>query len=295
MILTIGSVNIDHVYRVETLPSPGQTLSDRGYARGLGGKGANQSLAAALAGAEVRHCGAVGSEGAWCRAELARAGVDVGDLAEVDAATGHAVILVDGRGENVIVIHPGANRALTPDLIDRAIGRAAPGDWVLLQNETNLVVEAAEQAKVRGLKVAYAAAPFDPGAAARMLGLADLLAVNEGEATQLAWHLGIAVETLPVPGVLITLGGRGALWRAGGEEIRMPAFVVDAVDTTGAGDTILGYFLAGLDGGRRAEDALRRASAAAAIQVTRAGAAAAIPRAAEVDAFLAGRATEGRE
>lgn len=282
-ILCIGSVNIDHAYRVTTHPKPGETVVDKGYLRGLGGKGANQSLAAALAGARVHHCGAVGAEGLWCRDRLAAAGIDVADLIEVEAATGHGIIMVDDAGENVIAVHGGANRALPEALIERAIARAAPGDWLLLQNETNLVVEAATMARAAGLKVAYAAAPFDAGAAAEMAGRADLLAVNEVEAEQLADHLGRAIEA---PGLLVTLGARGALWRAGGVEIRQDAFPVTPVDTTGAGDTFLGTFLAGLDLGQDAGEALRRAAAAAAIQVTRPGAGEAIPTAAEVDAFL---------
>jgi ribokinase len=290
MILTIGSVNIDHVHRVTALPGPGETVPDRGYARGLGGKGANQSLAARLAGAEVRHAGAIGADGDWCRARLAAAGIDVADLDTVEAATGHAVILVDDAGENLIVVHGGANRALNVALVERAIGRAAAGDWLLLQNETNLVVEAARAGRAAGLRVAYAAAPFDPAATAEVVPHVDLLAVNALEAAQLAGHLGTAPETFGAPVLLITEGSRGARCWSGAGEIRQAAFAVEPVDTTGAGDTFLGYFLAGLDGGLAVAEALRRAAAAAAIQVTRPGAAEAIPAAAEVDAFLAARA-----
>ncbi len=285
MILTIGSVNIDHVHRVPALPGPGETVIDRGYARGLGGKGANQSLAARLAGAEVAHAGAIGADGAWCRERLAAAGIEVGDLVTVEAATGHAVILVDDAGENLIVVHGGANRALTPALIGAAIGRTRAGDWLLLQNETNLVAEAARSGRAAGLRVAYAAAPFDPAATAEVLAHVDLLAVNAVEAEQLAGHLGRALDGV-VPVLLITEGARGVRCWAGTREVRQEAFDVEPVDTTGAGDTFLGYILAGLDRGRPVSEALRCAAAAAAIQVTRPGAAEAIPTAAEVDAFL---------
>ncbi len=288
MILTIGSVNIDHVHQVAALPGPGETVADLSYARGLGGKGANQSLAARLAGAEVAHAGAVGHDGAWCRERLAAAGIDVRDLATVDAATGHAVILVDSAGENLIVVHGGANRALTPQLVRTAVGRARAGDWLLLQNETDRVVEAARAGRAAGLRVAYAAAPFDPAATAEVIAHIDLLAVNAVEAEQLACHLGRPPDGL-APTLLITEGARGARCWAGTREIRQPAFAVDPVDTTGAGDTFLGYLLAGLDRGRPFAEALRVAAAAAAIQVTRPGAAEAIPAAAEVDAFLTAR------
>lgn len=294
MILTIGSLNIDHVYRMAALPGPGETVADRGYARGLGGKGANQSLAARLAGAEVRHAGAVGADGGWCRDRLAAAGIDVADLATVDAATGvmtgHAVIMVDDAGENVIVVHGGANRALTPALVEAAIGRARAGDWLLLQNETNLVVDAARAGRAAGLRVAYAAAPFDAQATSGVIPHVDLLAVNAVEAAQLARHLGTPPETFGAPVLLVTEGSRGARCWSGAEAIRQDAFPVQAVDTTGAGDTFLGYLLAGIDRGRTLAQALRVAAAAAAIQVTRPGAGEAIPAAAEVDAFLAARA-----
>lgn len=285
-ILCIGSINIDHVYRVEQHPLPGETLSDRGHAVYLGGKGANMSLAAAAAGAEVRHVGAVGSEGGWCRDRLANADIDVSAVVEVEDATGHAIIMVDDAGENIILIHAGANRALKKSQIEAAIAEAKPGDWVLLQNETNLVRFAAETARVGGLKVAYAAAPFDASAARDVLPHIDLLAVNEVEAAQLAETMGTAVDTLPVPAILVTMGAQGARLTQEGEMFEVSAFDVIPMDTTGAGDTFLGYTLAALDAGSSPTDALRRSSAASAIQITRPGAADAIPSGPEVDAFL---------
>lgn len=286
-ILNIGSVNIDHVYRVARHPAPGETLFDEGYAVYLGGKGANMSLAACLAGAPVAHAGCIGTEGGWCRDRLAAAGVDVTDLLEVGVATGHAIIMVDTAGENIIVVHSGANRALTETQIEAAIARCKPGDWLLLQNETNLVPFAAHTARAAGMRVAYAAAPFDPVATSDVLPHADLLAVNEIEAEQLAEHLDLSVADLPVPAVLVTLGAAGASYRDASGILRTPAYEVIPVDTTGAGDTFLGYFLGGLDGGSPPESALQRAAAAAAIQITRPGAADAIPQGAEVDAFRA--------
>ena len=286
-IFNLGSINIDHVYRVAHLPGAGETVSDIGYASGLGGKGVNQSLAAAAMGAKVHHIGAVGADGGWIVERLLSAGIDVGDLAVVDAATGHAVVCVDAAAENQIIIHGGANRALTVEQIDRGLSRAREHDWFLAQNETNLIAEGFARARALGLKTAYAAAPFDARAAAGLIGSVDLLAVNEIEAGQLAAHLGMAVNDLPVPELLVTLGARGARYRAGDRVCEVAAFSVTPVDTTGAGDTFLGAFLAARDGGMEPEAALRQASAAAAIQVTRPGAADAIPAAGEVAAFLA--------
>ncbi len=285
-VYNLGSINIDHVYRVARLPRPGETVAARDYARGLGGKGANQSLAAALAGGRVVHIGGVGADGAWAVERLRAAGVDVTHVGTFEAATGHAVILVDDAGENQIVIHGGANRAVTAGQVAQALAAAGPGDWFLAQNETALTPESLARARAAGLATAYAAAPFDPEAAAAVLDSVDLLAVNEGEAEALAAHLGTGLDALPVPRLLVTRGARGAEYRAGGEIAAVAAFPVEAVDTTGAGDTFLGYLLAGLDGGMAVEQALRRAAAAAALQVTRPGAADAIPAADAVDAFL---------
>ncbi len=288
-IVNLGSINVDHVHRVAHLPAPGETIADTTYAMELGGKGANQSQAAARAGARVMHVGAVGPDSGWITGRLAAAGIDVAGITTVDAATGHAVIFVDAAGENVIVIHGGANRALTEAQVEMALARARPGDWFLAQNETNLVAEGLALAKARGLRTAYAAAPFDPATAAGLLDSVDLLAVNEVEASQLAAHLRVPAKALPVPEVVVTLGARGARHLAGGAVSEVPAFPVTPVDTTGAGDCFLGTFLAARDAGASPAVALRRAAAAAAIKVTRRGASAGIPTADEVTAFLAER------
>jgi len=288
-IFNLGSINIDHVYRVPHLPGPGETVLDLGHAQHMGGKGANQSLAAALAGARVHHIGAIGADGGWIAGRLAAAGADVSGIATVAEQTGHAIVCVAPNGENQIIVHSGANRALSAEQIDRALAAAWPGDWFLAQNETDLVAEGFAMARRKGLRCAYSAAPFDAGAAAALIGAVDLLVVNEVEAGQLAAHLGVAVEALPVPELVVTLGARGARHRAGGQTVEVPAFPVEPVDTTGAGDCFLGYFLAARDRGDAADKALRLAAAASAIQVTRPGAADAIPTAAEVAAFLAER------
>jgi ribokinase len=288
-IFNLGSINIDHVYRVAHLPGPGETVADIGYASVLGGKGVNQSIAAALAGAQIHHIGAVGADGEWIIDRLVEVAIEVGGILVVDGATGHAVVCVDVNAENQIIIHGGANQALTLAQIDQALARAQPGDWFLAQNETNLVAEGFAMAKTRGLKTAYAAAPFEAAAAAGLIGSVDLLAVNQVEAAQLAQHLGMNVDALPVPELLVTLGSRGARYRVGDMVCEVAAFPVTPVDTTGAGDTFLGAFLAARDGGADPEAALRQASAAAAIQVTRPGAADAIPTAVEIAAFMQDR------
>lgn len=279
----LGSINIDHVYRVPHLPAPGETLSATGYAMGLGGKGANQSVAAARAGATVFHIGAVGPEGGWARDLLGSYGVDVTHVAQGAEPTGHAIINVDPGAENAIVIYPGANRAITGSTIAETLALAGTGDSLLLQNETSGQVEAARRAAAKGMRVVYSAAPFDLAAVQGVLPYASLLVMNEGEAAQLREGLG----AMPAIDTIITMGAKGAEWRSPGTDpLFLPAFRVTPVDTTGAGDCFIGTLAAGLDAGLDRGMAMRRAAAASALQVTRAGAAQAMPTAAEVTAFL---------
>lgn len=286
-IWNLGSINIDHFYTVPHLPAPGETLAATAYATGLGGKGANQSAAAAKAGARVVHVGAVGPDGGWAVDRLAGWGVEVGHIARLDTPSGHAIICVDGAGENSIVLYPGANRALPLSLVERALAEARPGDTLLLQNETAHQVAAARLARAHGLRVIYSAAPFDVEAVREVLPHADLVALNAVEAEQLCAALGRPLEALDVPELLVTRGAEGAEWlstRTGGRAFAA-ARRVEAVDTTGAGDTFAGYFAAALDAGRPVPEALSRAAAAAALKVTRRGTADAIPTAAEVAEF----------
>ncbi len=202
--------------------------------------------------------------------------------------TGHAVVAVDERGENQIIIAPAANRAIPEDLIARTLEQAGPGDLLLLQNETNGTAEAARIARRQGARVIYSAAPFALEAAQAMLGLIDVLVLNAVEAAQLGAALGSPAEALGVPAVLVTRGAEGAVWIGPEGRIEQAAFAVEPIDTTGAGDCFTGALAGELDRGAPVATALRFAAAAAAIQVTRPGTAAAIPSRAEVEAFLAG-------
>ena len=162
MIWNLGSINADFFYHLPHLPQPGETIAATAFARGLGGKGANMSVAAARAAARVMHIGAVGSDGGWAVTRLLEYAVETQHIAKIDVPTGHAIISVDHEGENSIVLLPGANAAITDQMIGAALTEATPGDFLLMQNETSGQVFAAETAKTLGLKVAYAAAPFRP-------------------------------------------------------------------------------------------------------------------------------------
>ncbi len=285
-VFNLGSINVDHFYKVPHLPRPGETLAATAHSVGLGGKGANQSVAAARGGATVVHIGAVGRDGVWTVDRLREFGVGVDHIAVLEMPTAHAIINVDPEGENAIVIFSAANVAQDETRIEQAFADALGDDFCVLQNETDKVAFAAERAREQGLRVVYSAAPFDADKVEEVLPFIDLLVVNEVEAQQLSNALGVSPKNLPVAEVLITRGAKGAVYRSGGQEIEVASFEVDPVDTTGAGDTYLGFFVAGLDAGMDIKGAMTFAAAAAAIQVTRPGTADAIPDLVEVKAFL---------
>ncbi|HPD91512.1 MAG: ribokinase [Rhodobacter sp.] len=288
-VFCLGSINIDHVYRLEALPRAGETLSARSHVSGLGGKGVNQSVAALRAGAKVVHIGAVGQGDAWIESALTAQGVSLDHIARVAQGTGHAIVAVDDAGENQIIISSGANLAQDPGRIAAALAQGGPGDILMLQNETSHQVDAAQLARARGMAVFYSAAPFALEPLLAVLPHVTHLLVNAGEARALMQATGRALTDLPVQAVIVTRGAAGAEWISdGAEPLFVPAFAVTAVDTTGAGDCFAGSLAAALDQGDAPEQALRYAAAAAALQVTRPGAAGAMPRRAEV-AVLLGR------
>jgi len=287
MIINFGSINADYVYRVQHMPAPGETLLASSYKRFLGGKGINQSIAVVKAGGEVQHIGAVGEDGEWTLQQIGRYGVNTDQITKYDCATGHAIIYVDDRGENQIVIASGANAQLTKTIIHAALDKADPSvDWILVQNETNLVDYIVSTAHDRGFKIAYAAAPFVAATTMALLEKITLLALNEGEASALAHAMGINPDDIPVPEILITFGAKGAMFKHEKGSIKKQAFEVQVVDTTGAGDTFLGSFLAHYANGQDAEMAMSYASAASALQIMEEGAASAIPTKDNVLKFL---------
>jgi len=287
----VGSINWDRVLRVPRFPAPGETMAADSVSVGLGGKGLNQSVAIAAAGAAVVHVGAVGVGDAKALRMIAALGVDCDAIGATDGVeTGSATILVDKTGENLIVLDAGANAHITDQAVSAALRSGRPGDWLLFQNETNQATFCAAEARGLGLKVAYSAAPFDAETAAGLLDKVDLLSVNAVEMQQLIDAIGGARNLPSHLDLLVTRGGEGAEYRpANGAALAIPAHDVTPVDTTGAGDTFLGYFLAAIDTGRTPPEALELAGAAAALQVCRKGAAEAIPDMAAVQEFLGGR------
>ncbi len=285
-IVNVGSINWDRVYQVRHFPIPGETISASSALVGLGGKGLNQSVAILRAGGAVRHIGAIAADDARMSAALGDLGLDVAGVALLQATeTGSALILVDEAAENVIVLDRGANGLIPEATVLNALNQANEGDWLLMQNETNLLGFTITEAKARGLRVALSAAPFRPEDVIPHLGVIDLLSVNAVEFEQLQAAMGQGAKLPRDLAVLITKGAGGAEYQRGANHTKAAAYRVAAIDTTGAGDTFLGYFLSRLDAGAAIDEALATAMAAAAIQVTRAGAVGAIPRLAEVRAF----------
>lgn len=286
-VYNLGSINADLFYNLPHLVQPGETLAASDHDIGLGGKGANMSTALARAGADVHHIGAVGSDGAWMVDRLRADGVKTDAVEMLAGASGHALILVEASGENAIVLHAGANAALSEAQVTDALNAASSTDTLIFQNETNQQAFAAKLAKSKGMRVAYAAAPFSADSVSAVMDQLDLLFMNEVEAQQLQDATGQAPDALPVAMVVVTLGPEGCRIynNSAGTVSDLPAPKVSPVDTTGAGDTFTGFMLAGLDAGLDVQAAAQNALIAGAIMVTRHGTADVIPTAADVDAF----------
>jgi ribokinase len=301
LIVVIGSINLDMITTVGRLPAPGETVRGTGFSTAPGGKGANQALAAARAGAKVRMIGSVGKDSFAAEALvcLKDAGIDLSGIRETHAATGTALILVDERGENIIAIAPGANDSVLPGDVSQA--GLKKGDVVLLQHEIRLeTVEAALDAAARaGAVTVLNTAPFIADAA-RLLPSADYFVANETEFDLYSEALTLAGADRPARmkayaartgrAVVVTLGGEGVLAAAPDKFVAVPALKITPVDTVGAGDTFCGYFAAALAAGETLEKALARAAAAGSLACLKPGAQPAIPHGKDVDAALAGMA-----
>ncbi len=288
-IVNFGSLNIDHVYQVDRFALAGETLPSRGHRRHPGGKGLNQAIALARAGSEVHLAGRIGECGVWLLDILRQEGVNV-DLVEViDGATGHAIIQVTPDGENSIIIAGGANQRFTPAAADRALKDFGPGDWLLVQNEVSAVEEIIRLGSGKGLKVVFNPAPMTPEVVDYPLELVDWIVLNETEGRALTGEedtnrmLASLVKEYPKLSVVLTLGAKGAVLANRAEKYSIPSIAVNAIDTTAAGDTFIGYFLSELTRGTETKAALNTACEAAALSVTRPGAADSIPRREELE------------
>lgn len=293
-ILTLGSLNIDLVYSVPHINLEGETISARELEQKQGGKGLNQAVALARAGAPVFMAGCVGPDGGELVDTLRLAGADVRHVHCLsDCRSGHAIIQLADSGANAIVIYGGANERVTPAMIDETLLDFAPGDYILLQNEISSVDQAIRAANARGMKVALNPSPISEALMAYPLDLVDIFILNELEGQALSdapagSDGGTVLQALtarfPHAAIVLTLGEKGAMYAGGTLRLQQPAHPVPVVDTTGAGDTFCGYFLAGILRGSTPAEALETAGLASALAIGKKGAAVSIPTLAEVDA-----------
>ncbi len=292
-VIVVGSINVDLVVAADRLPRPGETVLGGRFARHFGGKGANQAVAAARAGASVEMVGAVGRDpdGDASLAALAAEGIDVSRVRRVEAPTGVAIIAVDADGENQIVVASGANAEVTA--ADAALTGLAPGPGVLLtclEIPISSVCAAVAAATRIGLRSVVNPAPAQR-LPVELLALAPILTPNRDELLAIvgAIDLDAALRSLAEAGagpVAVTLGSDGALLVEGARRVDLPAVRVSAVDATGAGDTFSGVLAAWIADGHSLDEAVRAANVAAALSVTRPGARVGMPRRAQIEAAL---------
>ena len=294
MISVFGSVNLDLIGKVDRIPRPGETVPGHEFATAPGGKGANQALAAARAGAQVRMIGAAGKDamGNEALALLAAGGVDLSEVRRLDLPQGVAMIFVDAHGENVIGILPGANAAMSAADADRTLAGLGKGDVLVVQQEIGqeATLRALALARQHGARAILNTAPFLPTTAAAAAA-ADIVVSNETEfelmsgepptdAALLRWAKAHNQT------IIATLGPDGARAATPEGTFAVPSIAITPVDTVGAGDTFVGYLAAGLEQGRPLADAMRRAAVAAGLACLKPGAQPSIPTAAEVEARL---------
>ena len=291
-VLTIGSMNIDHVYSVDHIVQPGETLTTGSMNVFLGGKGINQSMAVAKAGAEVYHSGLIGEDGKMFLDACKEYGVNSDYIRVIDEKTGHTVIQVDKNAQNCILLYGGANQFLTEDFVDDVLSNFEKDDILLLQNEVNLLPYIIDKAYEKGMQIALNPSPFDDKLKECDLKKISIFLLNEIEGGQITGEsepnviLDKLQELYPDARIVLTLGKDGAVYAHKKERYEQPIFKVEAVDTTAAGDTFTGYFLAGMINGMAVPDILRMSAKASSIAVTRHGAVQSIPYRNEVEAEL---------
>jgi len=293
-ICSFGSLNLDHVYRVKAFVRPGETISARSQQDVCGGKGLNQSIAMARAGAKVYQAGNIGQDEArkMLKSALENANVHTDYLRALPMQSGHTIIQVSDEGENAIICFGGSNQAVDDEQAETGLSAFQPGDLLVLQNEINHLDVILRIAREKGMKIAMNPSPITEGLEKLPLENCDILFVNELEAAYLCGSekgdLQALAGRFPHAMLVFTQGSRGAqVWHEG-KVYTQNAYKVRAVDTTGAGDTFTGYFLTALCEGKDIQDCMKLAAKASAISVSRPGASVSIPLRDEVDAFRPG-------
>lgn len=283
-ILNFGSLNIDHVYHVDEFVTPGETKLTKNLTKFAGGKGNNQSIALAKAGAKVYHAGAIGADGQFLLDNLIKENINI-DYIDINpnTATGHAIIQVNDQGENCILLHGGANQEISVSYIHQVLDNFTKNDILLLQNEISNLDKIIEIAGKKQMVIYFNPAPICNKLLSYPLHYIDTFIVNVPEAKAITnanstdQMLDKMAQLFPKSKVILTLGEQGVIYQDQKTRISQPAYKVNAIDTTAAGDTFLGYFLASLQKNIEVKTALQIACKAASITVTRAGATTSIP------------------
>jgi ribokinase len=290
-VMNFGSINIDHVYKVHDFVAPGQTINCLDYEIHPGGKGLNQSIALARAKLDTYHFGKISPSDNWLQELLVVNGVNPKFLELSGSVTGHAIIQVNQHGENCIVIHGGANRELQLEQIQNSLKQIKP-DACLVQNETNLVPDIIREANKNKIPVYFNPAPYTAEIEKFPLETLESLILNETEAFEfcktdsITEALQILSQKFPELKIVLTLGKRGAIYKYKEQLIEQTGFAVEAVDTTAAGDTFIGFYMAEFLDSKNPAMALKIACQAAALSVTKKGAAASVPTLLEVQNFF---------
>lgn len=290
-VLNFGSLNLDYVYSVDKLVKAGETISSNTFNLEFGGKGLNQSIALAKAGVSVYHAGLIGQNGMILKDFCMANNVNTEYIKIVDKETGHAIIQVDNNGENSIILYKGANFEITKEYVDEVLLDFRKGDYIVLQNEINMVDYIIEEAHKKGMMVVFNPAPITKGIKDINLEYVNYLIVNETEAFSLTGEEDVEKAARDLKKlykntfIVVTLGSKGLIYIEKNEVIKIEANKVKAIDTTAAGDTFIGYFVAMVIKGFNGHESLKLANKASAIKVTRKGSAKMIPTIKEVFDF----------
>lgn len=282
-ILNFGSCNVDNVYSVDHIVNAGETIATYKLELFPGGKGLNQSIAVARAGAEVYHAGCIGTDGDMLADILSESGVNLTYLRKENIKNGHAIIQVDKTGENSIFLYKGSNHMITREFVDEVLDNFSSEDFLLLQNEINNVPYIIDAAYKKGIKIVLNPSPFNEEIQQIDLSKITYLILNQVEAKGFSGKekaeefFSYVEENYPELKVILTLGKRGSIFCDKDNYFEHPSFMVETVDTTGAGDTFAGYFVSSVAEGKSYQDAIKIASAASALAVSKMGAATSIP------------------
>lgn len=296
-VLNFGSINYDYVYSVDHAVVPGETEASASMETHFGGKGLNQSMALARAGVPVYHAGCVGEDGGDFITLCKENGVDTTYIKTIPGKSGHTIIQVDKNAQNCILLFGGSNRSITRDFVDQVLAGFEKGDILLLQNEINELPYIVDSAYAKGMEIILNPSPFDAALDSVDMTKISIFLVNEIEGGQIAGLsqngisgekdveqiLGKMTELFPHSKIVLTLGSDGVVYKDANQTLKQDIFKVKAVDTTAAGDTFTGYFIAGLLEGMPMADILRRCCKASALAVSKMGAVDSIPGKEEVE------------